>query len=432
MFVLAGCLLVTIFAEPVYGYLDPGSGSMLVSMLVGLIATLLFFIKGIYYKVKSSILGILGKAVDKDTVRQGLVFYSEGPQYWNTFKPIINELINRNVQCLYLTSSKEDPGLLYSSEYLQAKYIGVGTKAYSYLTILEADVCVMTTPGLDVLQIKRSKWVNHYAYLMHAPTDIFTYKQYSFDYFDSILISGDHQSNSIRKLEELRRTPPKLLLKTGCLYYDEMATQLMELDRASHSDSQMTVLVAPTWGKNGLLSKFGVKILLPLLEKHWQVILRPHPQSFISEKEMLHSLGEEINHHPALQWDDRKDGGTKSMAQADVMVSDLSGAVLDFAFVFEKPVITVRYEMTWAGLEGSDLSGEPWELTVLDTIGKQIDEKDLTSLPEVIKEEFSRNDRKEMIRQLRKNSIVNFACAADFAANELLRIHDKIQNDQMR
>jgi len=42
---------------------------------------------------------------------------------------------------------------------VEAKYIGTGTKAYSYLRFLEADVCAMTTPGLDVLQIKRSKGV---------------------------------------------------------------------------------------------------------------------------------------------------------------------------------------------------------------------------------------------------------------------------------
>ena len=174
MMVLVWCLLLTIFSEPAFAYLDPGSGSMLITALVGLLATLLFFVKGLYYKARRSVFGLFGKTAEDDRVGQALVFYSEGRYYWSTFKPLLDELISRRVQCLYLTSDEEDPGLLYSSEFLSTKYIGIGTKAYAYLTILEADVCVMTTPGLDVLQIKRSKGVKHYAYLIHAPTDIST------------------------------------------------------------------------------------------------------------------------------------------------------------------------------------------------------------------------------------------------------------------
>ena len=430
--VLGWCLLLTIFSGPAFAYLDPGTGSLLVSALVGLLATLMFFIKGLFYKIRSSILGILGRTAEDDRVGQALVFYSEGRHYWSTFKPLIDELVSRRVQCVYLTSDEEDPGLLYSSEFLSTKYIGIGTKAYAYLTILEADVCVMTTPGLDVLQIKRSKGVKHYAYLIHAPTDISTYKQYSFDYFDSLLISGDHQSNSLRKLEELRGAPRKLLLKTGCLYYDEMARQLKELDLAPESGNHMTVLIAPTWGRNGLLKKFGTRILIPLLEKQWKVILRPHPQSFISEEEMLNNLREEVKHYPNLQWDSESDGGIGSMARADLMVSDLSGAVFDFAFLFEKPVITMEYDLNWVGLEGSDLPWDPWEITVLNTIGQQIGEKDLDNIPEIIEREIGKNDKKQTIRQLRDESVANFACAADSVANELLHIRDEIQNNQVK
>ena len=420
-------LILSFFSAPAYGYLDPGTGSMLVSALVGLFATLLFFLKGIYYKVRRSVFGNLGRNAKSQSAGKGLVFYSEGRHYWNTFKPVIDELANRSVQCLYLTSDEEDPGLFYSSENLTTKYIGIGTKAYANLTILEADVCVMTTPGLDVLQIKRSKGVKHYAYLMHAPTDISTYKHYSFDYFDSILISGEHQSRSIRKLEELRATRRKRLLTTGCLYYDDMAKQLKEIEVAPDSGGKITVLVAPTWGRNGLLRKHGTKILIPLLEKQWKVILRPHPQSFISEEDMLENIREEVRQYPNLHWDNERNG-TQSMARANVMISDFSGVVFDFAFLFEKPVITMRYDLNWMGLEGSDLPWDPWELSTLDTIGRQIDQKDLDCLPEIIEQEIGKDDKRDMIRRLREESVANFSCAANCVANELVDILDEIQN----
>ena len=409
-------------------YIDPGTGSMLIAGLLGILATILFFLKGLYYKSRRLALGFVGATTKDDQTKHQLVFYSEGRQYWSTFRPLIDELVRRNERCLYLTSDERDPGLLYPSELLSTRYIGAGIKAYAHLAILEADVCAMTTPGLDVLQIKRSKGVKHYTHLIHAPTDVGTYKQYSFDYFDSILLSGDHQSRSLRKLEELRGTPRKHLSKVGCLYYDVMQKQLNELDPAPVTGSP-TVLVAPTWGENGLLQRYGSRILLPLLKRQWKVILRPHPQSHTSEKDMLDRLREELRHYPNLLWNSDNDG-TQAMARANVMVSDISGVVFDFVFLFERPVITLRYDLNKIGLEVSDLPWDPWELSVLDTIGTRIEEDEVDGLPSVIERELAKSDRREKIRQLRDESVANFGHAAIAAADELMRIRDEFRIKQ--
>ena len=133
-------------------------------------------------------------------------------------------------------------------------------------------------------------------------------------------------------------------------------------------ETRSIVLVAPTWGPNGLLRKFGARVLIPLLEKRWKVILRPHPQSYISERDMLDRLQEELREHSNLHWDDAPDG-LRSMARAHVMVSDLSGVVFDFAFVVEKPVITFKFDTEQArsgvggialGPMGIDCPGYHW------------------------------------------------------------------------
>jgi hypothetical protein len=427
---LATLLLLTALLQPAFAYLDPGSGSMLVAGLAGLLTTLMFFLKGLYYKGRRILFGVLGKTAQDDQGRHQFVFYSEGRQYWSTFKPIIDELVGRRERCVYLTSDEEDPGLRHSSELVRVKCIGRGTTAYVYLTALEADICAMTTPGLDVLHIRRSKRVKHYAHLIHAPTDIGIYKRYSFDYFDSILISGDHQGKSLRKLEELRGTPRKLLFKTGCLYYDEMWRQLKEMDVTPADGDPLTVLVAPTWGLNGLLKKFGARVLIPMLEKQWRVIVRPHPQSYISERIMLDSLREELKQYPNLQWDSNKDG-IRSMVQANAMVSDLSGIVFDFAFLFEKPVITLKFELDKLGSEAAELPWDPWELTVLDIVGRRIAESEMDVLPKIIEQELGTSERTQRIRRLRDESVANFACAAKYVADELLRIRDDMHNNQV-
>jgi hypothetical protein len=421
---------MTVSAEPGWAYLDPGSGSMLVAGLVGLLASLLFFLKGLYYRGRRSLLGFVGNTADLDRTRHRLVFYSEGRQYWNTFRPILTELASRKEACVYWTSDKDDPGLLYSSEFVDTKYIGSGAKAHAHLAVLEADVCAMTTPGLDVLQIKRSKGVKHYTHLIHAPTDVGTYKRYSFDYFDSILISGDHQSKSLRKLEALRGTKRKDLIKVGCLYYDEMQRQLNEFEPSSDAENQMTILVAPTWGVNGLLKKVGPRVLIPLLEKQWHVIVRPHPQSHISEPDMIESLRDSLKHHTNIEWDNDPDG-TASMVRARALVSDQSGIVFDFAFMFNKPVITVRVPFSNAGLEAADIPWDLWELSVLDSIGRRIQEDEVDTLPQIIEQECQNTGITERARRLRDEAVANFACAAKPVADELLHIRDALQTTQV-
>jgi hypothetical protein len=271
-------LFIIIIPTPAYAYLDPGTGSMLVSAIIGIIASLFFSLKKIYYGFSQGVLVALGMKFKRKKEPIPLVFYSEGKQYWNTFKPVIEELIRRQTTCTYFTQDTEDPGLSLSSPYYSAEFIGKGNKGYSRMNFLEATVCAMTTPGLDVLQIKRSKGVRHYAHLIHAPADVAKYKLYSFDYYDSIFVSGEHQARSIRSLETFRGTHSKQIYNTGCLYYDELALALDSTNMEA-SNSQPTVLVAPTWGSNGLLSKYGVQLLKPLLERRIRSWAEPQPLS---------------------------------------------------------------------------------------------------------------------------------------------------------
>ena len=425
MILLCLVFLLTSFSGSAYAYLDPSTGSMIGSMVVGLLAAVVFLLKGLYYKGLENMFGLFGKHMGSGPERNSIVFYSEGHQYWNTFKPVIDEFNRRGVPCTYLTSDAKDPGLLCTSELVATKFIGTGSKAHRYLSFLEADVCAMTTPGLDVLQIKRSKGVKHYAHLIHSPTDTANYKLYSFDYYDSIFVSGDHQIRSIRKLEELRGMRAKRLINAGCLYYDDMTQRTKKYDPLNSSSQTLTVLVAPTWGDNGLLRKSGTRILVSLLEAGYAVILRPHPQSVISDKEILIDLQEQLQPYSKLEWDQRPDG-LESMSKADVMISDFSGVAYDFAFVFEKPVITVKSDFNTNGLEASELPWEPWELTALHQIGRQIDEKALALLPEILEQEVKQGNHKAVIRHLREMSVSNFSCAAQEVANGLLLIQKEV------
>jgi len=416
-------LINAFWATDAYAYLDPSAGSMLISSLLGVVATALFLFKSIQYKLKSVLSRGFGIRFT-ERKKYSIVFYSEGRQYWSTFKPVLQALDELQVNCTYLTSGEDDPGLSYRSKNIQTKFIGKGNRAYAILNVLEADVCVLTTPGLDVLQIKRSKGVRHYIHLMHSLSDIATYKRFSFDYYDTLLTSGEHQIRSIRELEKQRGTKEKNLLRSGCTNMDVLQAKVVEVGPMRNGDS-ICVLVAPTWGVNGLFSKFGASLPKMLLDAGYKVILRPHPQSYISEKKILESLEEGLSSYSNLKWDNGGDG-FESMRKATVLVSDLSGIIFDFAFIFEKPVITIRFAFEKTGMEASDLPWEPWETTVLNKVGVQISEKEMDVLPQQIREIADNGKLLKSIKVEKEKTLFNPGKAGITAARQILSIQQDI------
>ena len=57
-------------------------------------------------------------------IKQNIVFYSEGGQYWHLFKPVIEELNNLNIECSYYTSDKFDAGLKFQATKFDSLFIG--------------------------------------------------------------------------------------------------------------------------------------------------------------------------------------------------------------------------------------------------------------------------------------------------------------------
>lgn len=418
-------LLFLSYQPSAHAYLDPGSGSMLLSALIGIIATVFFSVKSFYYKIKALVLSLFGVKVEKN--KHDLVFYSEGKYYWHTFKPILEALDRKGIKAAYLTSSEEDDGLNFKSEHISTRYIGEGNRAYTYLNMLEAKVCVLTTPGIGVLQIRRSKGVNHYAHVVHAPTDLGTYKLYSFEYYDSVFCSGEHQKKTLRFLENLRGTKQKLTVDAGCPYMDELGLKLEKhQSEARQVGAIKTILIAPTWGEHNLLKIFGAKPIQNLLENGYKVIIRPHPQSYIAEPEIINKLKRELSSFKNLSWDNSPDN-FKTLLESDILISALSGIVFDYAFVFEKPVITIDLEYNFIGQEANDLPYDVWELTVLDEIGKRIKPEQLNNISSIIDELLNNKAGKESIKRLRDKSLYNYKNSGEAIANNLVKIMEDIE-----
>ncbi|WEF31395.1 CDP-glycerol glycerophosphotransferase family protein [Pseudoduganella chitinolytica] len=419
-------------------YLDPGTGSLLFSVILGIASTAYFVARDVLYRLASSIKVLLsgrqGAQTGADpTVEHPVVFFSEGRQYQSTFRPLLRQMAERGLPCLYLSNDADDPLLALRDDpaypLLQVQFIGSGHLAWARMRTLRARLVCMTTPGLDVLQLRRSPHVRHYMHVVHSPTDKSFNRTYSFDFFDSVLINGPHQERVLRALEQLRGRKAKALYNAGCLYYDSLlpkyqaAQQAVDSARAQAPGRPLRVLVAPTWGKNGLLARFGAALIAQAARADVEVVVRPHPQSRVSESELLERVQRETAALPNCSWDASPDA-VAAMAGADILISDISGIVFDFAFLTGRPVLTLDFPIDKRGFEAMDLPFEPWELAILDRIGRRIGMDDMAGLADILAREAADGTRAQQIRRLRDEYVCNFGCASAAAVDEIARLAD--------
>lgn len=360
-------------------YIDPGTGSMLFSILIGATATLYFLARAAILKLKFILSGKKGTA---DKSAHTYVIYNEDKRYWNVFKPVLDAFENHQTEVTYFTSYKEDEVFSAGYQFVKSEYIGEGNAAFAKLNLLSADIVLATTPGLGVYQWKRSKNVKHYAHILHSPGDATMYRLFGIDYFDSVLLTGGYQKNDVRYLEKTRGLKEKDLPVVGCTYLDFYKEHIETIP--AEENHSFTVLLSPSWGPSGILSKYGEKLLDPLLATGWNIIVRPHPQSKRSEAEMLERLAKKYADSGNLIWDYESEN-IRSMKKADIMISDFSGIIYDYTFLCDKPVMYVDADIELALYDAYDVPGQkPWQLNAVKEFGIGLKEEQFPAIKEVI------------------------------------------------
>ena len=371
-------------------YIDPGTGSMLFTILIGLLGAGVYAARGLYMKIRFMLSS--GKVDMAGSRVSPIVIYSDDKRYWNVFKPICDELERRGQQAVYMTSSPDDSALDTKYNNISCQFIGEGNRAFAKLNIMQADLLLSTTPGLDVYQWKRSKGIKYYVHITHAPSDIAMYRMFGIDYYDALLLSGDYQVQQVRKLEELRKLPPKELTIVGIPYMDEMKKRL-ESGTVEKSHNT-TVLLAPSWGESAILKRFGSRIIDALLDTGYHIIIRPHPQSFKSESEMINDLMSRYSNDERLEWN-RDSDNFEVLNRSDILISDFSGVIFDFSLVFDKPIIYTDVQYDKSPYDACWLKEELWTFEVLPKIGAKLDEKSLGDLRNMIDDCLNNNKYKE-------------------------------------
>ena len=351
-----------------------------------------------------------------------LVFYAEGDGYAPFLHPVIDALadIYDGTVC-YLSSDPADRMLLAPPAHVRPFYIGKGAARTYALNCLHAGVVAMTMPDLNTFHLKRSAYVRHYAYLHHSLVSThMIYRKNAFDHFDSMLCAGPHHNKEIRMWETLHSLPRKRLFDHG---YAPLDT-LIELARhtptpPAHRDGTQNVLLAPSWGPQGLMETQAERTVRILLDAGHFVRIRPHPRTRQLSGRMLDGLAATFAGHTRF---DMNEDTTRyeALLQSHVMVSDWSGVAMEFAFGLERPVLFVDVPRKVNNPHYGTIAAKPLELCYRAQVGRIVTPDRLDDLPKALR--FLQQDApsyEAKLRELRRHYFYHVGASAKHGAEIL-------------
>lgn len=407
-------LIAVMVPEIAYAYLDPASGNAIASFFIALFGSAIFFIKSIFYKIfsRSSPEAKLDKGNKNEQPMP--VIFSEGKTYWTTFRPIVEELINQKVHFRYITLDIYDPGLAIDNVYMHSKRFAKSRLGFAKIANVESPVMLSTTPniGSPGFPMERPARVKNLVHVFHALVDLSCYRKGSLDFYDTVLMVGAHEKQAVRLVEKARHLEKKSLIVAGLPCLDDLNRQKeeVELETESKKTAEKTVLIAPSWGAKGCFSEYGTDFVKTLAATNYRVIIRLHPHSYIFEPDSVERWRNETKDLTNVVWDDNV-FGTEAMAQADILISDASSIRFDFAFLYQRPVITLPISKQSRHIFESDYMPETWADTMSEKIGVIVNSDRLHIIDQVVEETIT-DFTPTKLGELRATYVANFGHSA--------------------
>ena len=385
-------------------------------------------------KIANSVFGNERKELEKfnklSLDERLIVFYSEDISSFVHFEQIIHELTEKmGCQICYVTSAKDDPILTSQNKRIKAFYIGLGAIRTKFFMELKAEVLVMTMPNLETYFIKRSKvYPVHYVYVFHSIVSTHTiYRKGAFDHFDSIFCVGPHHVEEISATESVYDLKHKNLVKYGYGLLDNLQTnKSMKNQQRCTEDGKKKILVAPSWGKNGLLETKGLELVKILLDGGYHVTVRPHPMTIRKWSKTIKAIENEFKSNANFEIE--KDVSTfESLYSAYGLISDWSGIAIEYAFACELPVLYIDGSPKINNSSYDKIACEALEITIRNLIGKVISPNELESLPKIIESTYENIDNfKTKIQEVRDKTVFNLGESGMNGAQEIVKIlHEK-------
>ena len=357
---------------------------------------------------------------------RSIVFYSEDISSFVHFEQIIHELTKEmGYQICYVTSAKDDPILNSQNKKIKAFYIGLGATRTKFFMELKAEVLVMTMPSLETYFIKRSRvYPVHYVYVFHSINSTHrNYRKNAFDHFDSIFCTGPHHVKEIVATEQLYNLKRKNLVKCGYGLIDKLQkNKPVKNQEMCTKDGRKKILVAPSWGKKGLLETKGPELVKILLDAGYHVTVRPHPMTVRKWPKIIKTIRSEFKDESNFEMETDV-SSFESLYSTYGLISDWSGIGFEYAFVCERPVLYVDVPHKNNNPDYNKISCEPLESSIRNLIGVVISPNELEGIPKIIESTYENIDLfKTKVQEVRNKTVFNFGQSGINGAQEIVKI----------
>ena len=439
------------FVSHAYAYIDPVTGSTVLTLIAGALAAGAMTLKYYWFRIKSKISGDRYQENEADTVdksdlesgfvsewaelkkinrlsqdERSIIFYAENKASMNHFQLLIHELTEKmNLQICYVTSVKNDPILSTKNQKILPFYIGDGTARTKFFSSLKARILVTDMPDLGKFHIKRSEEYSvHYIYLFHSMYSVHSYlRKGAVDNYDTIFCVGPHQIEEIRETEKVYGLKAKKLINYGYGRLDSLLQNKMN-SQATNSNAKDLIIIAPSYGDNNLLEICGIELIDVLLKSDFRVMVRPHLRTLRDSTELIDSIKEKFAKNPNFTLET---GVIKfdSLNNSTCMISDWSGISLEYAFTFERPVIFIDVPKKILNPNWSDITLEPIETSIRDKIGHVVSPNNLEEILELIRIlDKNTHDISKIIKEMREKTVYNIGGSAKIGAQYIRQLCD--------
>ena len=301
-----------------------------------------------------------------------IAIYLERPMHYNFLKHLVTRLLLENYRIFIFVSDR------FVKEFSEMEKDGVTVLNSFILRRIPFRLVMTPVSGLGKTNFCNSKSL--IAHFFHSIVSAHVvYKHLSFYGYDFLFCVGPHHVEEMKALHKLN-DKPQYLIEYGYAITDSLIEA--KNNRSLNQLNLKTVLFSPSWGVHNSLRKYGLQIVEGLLEMDYNVVLRPHPISFTSDKETIESIVDKYGLNPKFHLDVSIDS-INTLLNADVMISDYSGVAFEYSLALLKPVVFMDGLRKKSNENWSDyLNREGIEVIYRDRIGYILD--DVNSLTEKI------------------------------------------------
>lgn len=348
-----------------------------------------------------------------------IVFYAETSADWAFLGPIRHSLERRGHSVVCVCSDRDDPALQCPNAF----YVGFGSPRTILFRSIEAAAFVMTLSDLDTFHLKRSVNPTNYFYVFHSIASTHrVYRLHAFDAYDTILCVGPHHEREIRRMEAVYGLHAKRLLKHGYGRLDTLIRDIAkpEGNSALPRGAPIRVLLAPTWGESSLVHHGLESLVAILLKAQFHITLRLHPMTKRHYPRLAMSLVNRFASDGTLDIDPHINT-TESLLNADLMISEWSGAPLEYAFARLRPVLFIDTPPKINNAEHARLDLPYLEDAIRSKIGRILPLNQLCHAAAVVRELIGdAPDWAEQIRTVRQETVYHLGDSGKVGAEAIL------------